>query len=85
MVKIEDVKQQQSREGQRKLKRGNLRLERNEATVSPSLRVRKSEEDRRNTVMVFSQNRDMGNCCHWQNGDMNLSRLHLRYCFKAQI
>lgn len=47
MVKIEDVKQQQSREGQRKLKRGNLRLERNEATVSPSLRVRKSEEDRR--------------------------------------
>lgn len=47
MVKIEDVKQQQSREGQRKLKHGNLRLERNEATVSPSLRVRKSEEDRR--------------------------------------
>lgn len=47
MVEIEDVKQQQSREGQRKLKRGNLRLERNEATVSPSLRVRKSEEDRR--------------------------------------
>lgn len=47
MVKIEDVKQQQSREGQRKLNRGNLRLERNEATVSPSLRVRKSEEDRR--------------------------------------
>lgn len=47
MVKIEDVKQHRSREGQRKLKRGNLRLERNGATVSPSLRVRKSEEDRR--------------------------------------
>lgn len=53
MVKIEDVKQQRSREGQRKLKRGNLRLERNGATVSPSLRVRKSEEDRRTRSWVL--------------------------------
>lgn len=50
-----------------KSKRGNLGLERNGVTVSPGLWVWRSEEERRNMVMVFSQNTDMGNCCHWQN------------------
>lgn len=35
-------------------------------------------------VMVFSQNTDVGNCCHWQDGDINLTRLGLLYCLEAQ-
>lgn len=35
--------------------------------------------------MVFSQNTDVGNCCHWQNGDINMTRMGLLYCLKAQI
>lgn len=40
-------KEQRSREGHRKSKHGNLGLERNGVTVSPSLWVRRSEEERR--------------------------------------
>lgn len=60
-------KEQRSGEVHMKSKRGNLGLERNGVTVSPGLWVWRSEEERRNMVMVFSQNTDMGNCCHWQN------------------
>lgn len=35
--------------------------------------------------MVFSQNTDVGNCCYWRNGDINLTRLGSLYCLKAQI
>ncbi len=35
--------------------------------------------------MVFSQNTDVGNCRHWQNGDINLTKLGLLYCLKAPI
>lgn len=65
----------EKKRGHMKSKRGNLGLQRNRVTVSPSLWVWRSEEERRNMVMVFSQNTDMGNCCRWQNWDTNLTRL----------
>lgn len=46
-VKREGRKEQRSREGHRKSKHGNLGLERNRVTVSPSLWVWRSEEKRR--------------------------------------
>lgn len=74
---------QRSRDGHRKSKHGNQGLERIGVTVSPGLWVWRSEEERRNMVMVFSQNRDVGNCCHWQDEDINLTRFGSLYSFKS--
>lgn len=45
-------------------------------TISPPLWVCSSKE-RRNTVMVFTLNKVLGNCCHEHYGDLDLTRLCL--------
>ena len=57
----------EKRGGTQEIKAWKSRIRENGVTVSPGLWVWRSEEERRNMVMVFSQNTDMGNCRQWQN------------------